>query len=340
MSWNKEYKSIMKTMGGFIFVYYEKDKPLFYNLNMKPQNIFRILTLASYLDYDGTLVTKNKRNEKVPMTRKHIKKELNLSDSIFKSFLYETKGAGILIEHKDKFEINSKYINRGKRLSGNSTRLFTMIMKQLCKNYKVTEHRQLGKICMLIPFLNNDNEMDIKYFCDILDIDISNRARYIKILSEFKMFINNEKYQIFSKEKNKIKIHEGFTYQGGNLNPIINITKYTTKTKHSKNEIKIMEYLNSKNEFYITEMIFIDLVSDLNEFLRYDFYLPKRNTLIEFDGEYHDSDIRNNPKQFHRLKEHDRMKDEYAEKIGIKLVRIHWSEKDNIEKILDNIIND
>ena len=34
------------------------------------------------------------------------------------------------------------------------------------------------------------------------------------------------------------------------------------------------------------------------------------------------------------------MKDEYAEKIGIKLVRIHWSEKDNIEKILDNIIND
>ena len=243
MSWNKEYKSIMKTMGGFIFVYYEKDKPLFYNLNMKSQTIFRILALASYLDYDGTLVIKNKRNEKIPMTRKHIEKKLNLTDKTLGRFLKEVKDVGLLIEHKDKFEINSKYINRGKRLPGDSTRLFTMIMKQLCENYKATEHKQLGKKCMLIPFLNNDNEMDIKYFCDILDIDISHRARYIKILSEFKMFINNEKYQIFSKEKNKIKIHEGFTYQGGNLNPIINITKYTTKTKHSKNEIKIMELI-------------------------------------------------------------------------------------------------
>ena len=74
-------------------------------------------------------------------------------------------------------------------------------------------------------------------------------------------------------------------------------------------------------------------------FLKYDYYLPDLNLLIEYDGIQHYIF----PNYFHKTrrdflvqKHHDWMKRKYAKKHNIKLQRILYNEniKDKIEEIL------
>jgi very-short-patch-repair endonuclease len=59
--------------------------------------------------------------------------------------------------------------------------------------------------------------------------------------------------------------------------------------------------------------------------LRFDFYIPDKNTIIEYDGEQH---FRPSEKfggtKFEVTKENDRIKNEFCEKNGINLIRIHY----------------
>lgn len=77
--------------------------------------------------------------------------------------------------------------------------------------------------------------------------------------------------------------------------------------------------------------------------LRFDFYLPKQNILIEYDGAQHfkpfafsysnDANI-----QFEKLKEHDRIKNEWAKSNNIVLIRVPytWS-LEKITKFIESI---
>jgi hypothetical protein len=94
----------------------------------------------------------------------------------------------------------------------------------------------------------------------------------------------------------------------------------------SKGELAIVDYLEkiASNPQYYREHSFPDLLSDLNQPLRYDFWLPEHRILIEFDGPQH---YRHIPKwqtkaQYKRLKMHDKMKDNYALKHNYHLIRI------------------
>jgi len=58
--------------------------------------------------------------------------------------------------------------------------------------------------------------------------------------------------------------------------------------------------------------------------LRFDFYIPEENTLIEFDGEQHFSKRGKYGEKFETLKVHDIIKNEYCKTNGIKLIRIHY----------------
>ena len=87
-------------------------------------------------------------------------------------------------------------------------------------------------------------------------------------------------------------------------------------------------------------MFYNNLKGVNNGLLTYDFYLPKYNLLIEYQGEYHDNSI---PMQtdfeFAIQQEHDKRKKEYAINNGINLLEIwYWNFKD-IEYILNNILN-
>ena len=75
-----------------------------------------------------------------------------------------------------------------------------------------------------------------------------------------------------------------------------------------------------------------------NGLLSYDFYIPKLNHLIEYQGEMHERFIRGihkSIKDFEKQQEHDRRKKEYAQIHNINLLEIWYWDFDRIEKILD-----
>lgn len=78
---------------------------------------------------------------------------------------------------------------------------------------------------------------------------------------------------------------------------------------------------------------------DLGE-LRYDFYLPKYNRLIEFDGRqhYNPSSLWDDKESFEMRQHRDKIKNEYAKNHNIDLVRIPYTERDNI--VLDLLLGD
>lgn len=109
----------------------------------------------------------------------------------------------------------------------------------------------------------------------------------------------------------------------------------------SKGEQKIKEYLMKNNINFIPQKTFNGLKGVGNNLLSYDFYLPKDNLLIEYQGEQHEK----YHKYFHRTKrdfliqnEHDKRKREYSKDNNIKLLEIWYYDYENIEKILDNNI--
>jgi very-short-patch-repair endonuclease len=75
--------------------------------------------------------------------------------------------------------------------------------------------------------------------------------------------------------------------------------------------------------------------------LRFDFYIPKQNTVIEFDGPQHFSNRGRYGKDYETLKQNDMIKNEYCKNKGIKLIRIHYKmiKGGQIESELMNALN-
>jgi len=104
----------------------------------------------------------------------------------------------------------------------------------------------------------------------------------------------------------------------------------------------IANYLFEHNINYKHNKTFNDLRGTTNKSrLRYDFYLPEFNLLIEYDGQQHYevTQIRNIPTKYiemahYRTVKYDKIKNEYAKKNGYKLLRIPYTEFGNIEEIL------
>ncbi len=108
----------------------------------------------------------------------------------------------------------------------------------------------------------------------------------------------------------------------------------------SKGERKIRDWLETNNVKFIPQKEFEGLVGLRGGNLSYDFYLPKYNLLIEYQGEFHDGTVSKQTKdEFLRQQEHDKRKVEYAYNHNIKLLEIWYWDFDNIEEILNKEIN-
>lgn len=77
--------------------------------------------------------------------------------------------------------------------------------------------------------------------------------------------------------------------------------------------------------------------------LRFDFFLPDNNLLIEYDGIYHyqpiDHGTGTSVEDFHAGQHRDRTKTEYAKKNGIPLLRIPFFEKQSLSALLEQAIS-
>lgn len=106
--------------------------------------------------------------------------------------------------------------------------------------------------------------------------------------------------------------------------------------KKSKGESKIEDYLKKQNIEYISQKTFNGLIGTGNGKLKYDFYLPQYNILVEFQGKQHEYSIDyfGGERQFEIQKEHDKRKREYAKQNNIVLIEINYLDFENIEEIL------
>jgi len=93
--------------------------------------------------------------------------------------------------------------------------------------------------------------------------------------------------------------------------------------------------------YFIPQMKFNGLVGLGNGLLSYDFYIPKLNLLIEYQGEQHEKYIpgfHESEEQFKKQLEHDQRKCIYAWNNNINLLEIWYWDFDNIEEILNKYI--
>lgn len=97
--------------------------------------------------------------------------------------------------------------------------------------------------------------------------------------------------------------------------------------QHSIGEENIATILKENNISFVRQYSFPAIKQ-----YKYDFYLPEFNRLIEFDGKQHYEPIPffGGQEEFEKQQRNDCIKNEYAFQQGIDLVRIPYTERDNI----------
>ena len=116
-------------------------------------------------------------------------------------------------------------------------------------------------------------------------------------------------------------------------------------SKVSNGEKAIIRYFSERGISYIYDkQFFNDLIGVGNKRLRPDFIIEDKKIWIEYDGEGHYQPIDFGGKgnkyareQMERLIANDRIKDEYAKANGWTIIRIPYTEYNNIENILDKL---
>jgi hypothetical protein len=108
--------------------------------------------------------------------------------------------------------------------------------------------------------------------------------------------------------------------------------------RSSKGEIKILNFLKNNNIEFIKNKKFKNCKFK-NE-LPFDFYLPKYNTCIEYDGELHFKEVEKfgGIDKLKYYKNNDEIKNKYCLDNDINLIRINYDKFNDIESILKTII--
>lgn len=107
----------------------------------------------------------------------------------------------------------------------------------------------------------------------------------------------------------------------------------------SRGERKVAKFLEGNNIPYHKEYVIEELKGSNGGIMRFDFMIEDDNeiTLIEYDGIQHYIP-KFGEKEFKRIQDNDRLKNEYCEDKKIKLLRIPYWEFDNVENILKEYI--
>lgn len=108
-----------------------------------------------------------------------------------------------------------------------------------------------------------------------------------------------------------------------------------------KGEIRISNFLSAHNISFDVQKTFDNLTGVGGYKLRYDFYLPNHNLLIEYQGIQHEkpTDFAGKGNKFAKdllsyQQEHDKRKREFAKQNNLELLEIWYYDFENIENIL------
>ena len=133
----------------------------------------------------------------------------------------------------------------------------------------------------------------------------------------------------------------------------VKVRSYTLTSKHTQSCGCLRSESFSKFEVFITNILKESLISYDNEYgfddcrgiggkrLRFDFYLPDYNTLIEYDGEQHFKPVEyfGGEEAYQNRVKNDEIKNKYCKMHKINLIRIPYTLKeDAVKEIIINII--
>lgn len=107
-----------------------------------------------------------------------------------------------------------------------------------------------------------------------------------------------------------------------------------------RGEAKIALFLDRNNINFSQQKDYSDLIGTGGGKLKFDFYLPDYNLLIEYQGEFHDGTMNKFVSdRYPYVHEHDKLKREYVKKHSINLLEIWYYDFDKIEEILADRLN-
>ena len=111
------------------------------------------------------------------------------------------------------------------------------------------------------------------------------------------------------------------------------------RCKYSKGERVILEFFIKNNICNIKNKRFVDC--KLKNPLPFDFYIPKYNLCIEYDGRQHYMAINHwgGEKELNKIMIRDQIKNKYCKNNNIRLLRISYLDFEKIEQILENELN-
>ena len=107
-------------------------------------------------------------------------------------------------------------------------------------------------------------------------------------------------------------------------------------SKESVGEKKVADWLKERKIDFVREKKFVDC-KDIKA-LPFDFYVPKYNLLIEFDGQHHYFDVWGTD-HFRNTQRHDEIKNQYCEKNSINLLRIPYWNGNYVGNLIEEKIN-
>lgn len=102
---------------------------------------------------------------------------------------------------------------------------------------------------------------------------------------------------------------------------------------NSKGEYKVAQILTESNINFEKQKIYKDLRTTKFGAPKFDFYIPEENYLIEYDGEQHFKHTNlgwNDEEHFKKVKERDKLKNEYCREKGIPLIRIPYTQYESL----------
>ena len=110
------------------------------------------------------------------------------------------------------------------------------------------------------------------------------------------------------------------------------------KCSSSKGENLIDEYLSNKEIEYVRQKTFDGCMN--KGLLKFDFYIPKLNLAIEYDGEQHFKPVEQfgGKEAFVLVRENDEIKNRFCRENNINLLRISYKNIKKISKILEEFL--
>lgn len=172
-------------------------------------------------------------------------------------------------------------------------------------------------------------------------LDFEYVKEYIEKDNEYKLisdkYINNRgKIKILHAKCGRVFDTNFDKFKSGNRCP---------KCSYSKGEDIIEKWLTENRINHKCQYTFEDLKGLRGGKLRFDFAILDKNNnlkmLLEYDGELHYMPYHKIDGAINKMKTtqaHDKLKDEYCKFNNIKLLRIPYTQKDNIKTILENAI--